>query len=496
MFDVNFNLDKKFFNIGFFQKIFVSETSTGYADYNFFVNFVSGGVVNDSISGEELAVNGLAAGRVSYLDGPYGINEPAIDENGLFGSPAFEQLIPYSDDIREADSVSGTVLSADSWQADSTAQRCRFSVYTQDSVLYTFSCKIKSIGRTSSIYLEHYSSESGNYYDIKNLSDQYQEYATTVLGKLGGGIVSFGVRDLGSAPFPVIFIKEMQVTATQYKMPFVFNDTGSALAIPENFSDADQGYKFPIDEMPELRDALDGVADGVDVFDNIGAEGANISVVGNTATVNTTGTGNDNRFFITRSLINAEIAVTFSLNQECTIKVYDYGIPAFITQQLSAGTHSIRVLASGSGSVNMTAVDAGTVVTINSLEHVSPAQGKITVKWRPMFSSGDLTGTINILTANDEASSFLLFDADNDLLKLTDGTNTSQVACSPVADTEYEITAQYDETNGMVISLSESAGTTVDFAGRFPIADDLSYFWEAEAPQYVKITHIEKESGL
>jgi len=131
-----------------------------------------------------------------------------------------------------------------------------------------------------------------------------------------------------------------------------------------------------------------------------------------------------------------------------------------------------------------------------SVEHTLPAEAKATIKWRPMFNSGDVAGIVNIWTANDESGSACFFDADNNLLKLTDGTNTSEVSCVPVVDTEYEITCQWADPCGMLISLGGVPGTTVSFAGSIPNADDLSFFWGAEEPQYIKLISIEKESGL
>jgi len=376
-------ISRPLFNGGVFRTDLLAKTHYFYCTFN------TGSTPKDKISMVHIQTTGLAAGRVSYHGGTYGINEPTIDTYGLFGCGAFTVLNGKSNDIsNDYWDTDATILITGTNEIQATAQgdRIRKTINTTAGKYYTLSfyAHVEPGGKTSGYQMFHYFSDT-SHTSALTLSETRKRYHVTVLGAASGGVVSFGFRDNNPDNWSKIYIDTINVTEGSLLCPPVINDTTTALAIPENFSDADQGYKF--DNEGQLFTALNGT-DGTD------------------------------------------------------------------------------------------------------------AQGKITVKWRPMFNSGDLAGSINIITSNDEASSFLLFDADNDLLKLTDGTNTSQVACSHVADTEYEITAQYDETNGMVISLNGLAGTTVEFAGMFPNADDLSFFWEADAPQYVKILSIEKESGL
>ena len=54
---------------------------------------------------------------------------------------------------------------------------------------------------------------------------------------------------------------QVQLTKTPYALPYIKTEDAT-VSVPENFSDADQGYKFSITSMPKLLDALDGVADG------------------------------------------------------------------------------------------------------------------------------------------------------------------------------------------------------------------------------------------
>lgn len=364
-------------------------------DYNFYCSFKEGAIPADKVSRTLMQTTGLAAGRVSYHGGPYAVNEPAIDKNGLFSCPAFVQYLYNIEDFSSDnwDVQSNVVLTPNSAIApDGTLTATKYSLLgptlrAVNHVVPPLSCDItasvwvKAIVDTS-IYFR--STLDGEIF-TKNIlvSDGWLRVNGTLAVDYDSYTL-YGFYDISGGIGDRFYFWLPNITDTPILMPCVHNDTDAPIAIPENFSDTDQGYKF--DTAGQLLNALNGT-DGTD------------------------------------------------------------------------------------------------------------AQGKLTVKWRPMFNYGDLTGSINILTANDEASSFLFFDADNDLLKLTDGTNTSQVACSPVADTEYEVTAQHDETNGMLISLDGTEGTTVPFAGRFPNADDLSFFYDAQAPQYVKTMNIEKEAG-
>ena len=375
-------ISRPLFNGGVFRTDLLAETHYFYCTFN------TGYTPKDKISRVHMQTTGLAAGRVSYHGGPYGINEPAIDKYGLFSCGAFENRIGYSDDL----SVSAWVKSQfiDSGETTTTPDGSITKWWTMGDG-YVYQTRTYTVGATYTYGFWAKADRDitigirrpGTYSSPEqvDLTTEWQFFSYSGVAENASGNFLFENRvsnGFSGTEFNLALSK-IRMYESSFLYPYV-----DGLS-PENFSDADQGYKFPIDG--KLLDSLYGT-DGTD------------------------------------------------------------------------------------------------------------AQGKLTVKWRPMFNSGDLTGSINILTANDEASSFLFFDADNDLLKLTDGTNTSHIACSPVAGTEYEIIAQYDETNGMVISLDGTAGTTVAFAGRFPNAYDLSYFWEAEAPQYVKITSIEKESGL
>lgn len=125
------------------------------------------------------------------------------------------------------------------------------------------------------------------------------------------------------------------------------------------------------------------------------------------------------------------------------------------------------------------------------------AQGKLTLPWTPTFAAGDLTGDINILSANNSVTDLLYFDATNNLIKSTDGTNTAEIACSPVSGTTYEISLDYKGSiSKMQLSLDGSPGSLETFAGSFPYSTYLNFGYQAEAPQYIDSFNITKLSTL
>lgn len=429
----------------------INGEQSSFDDYSFFVEFLTGQTPTDKVSSTSMQTTGLAAGRVSYHGGSYGINEPAVDVDGLFGCGVIENLI---DDPEDTSQWSGS----GPWTNIVTVGVGTHVLSTDvDVATVSISAGTATIGGTATATFGN-----PDTFDVTG--------AGTV-------IIQTDTED-----------PKAQITATACKLPYV-----NGLS-PENYSDADQGYKFPIDEMSKLRDALDGVADGTILISEPEFTTYATTTAGSVIDDNTfasTGIGG-----VYKQIIESNTRYEVFIDLETTSS--DVALHNALSSTAFIGRNGTHRFTGGDTVFYLRNYSAGTTtVSALTLREVSPAKGKITVKWRPMFNSGDLTGTINILTANDEAGSFLFFDATNNLLKVTDGTNTSQVACSPVADTEYTIDLAYDgDLNKLVISLDTIEGITTAFVGRFPVADDLSFFWDAQAPQYVSIVEIAKDSGL
>ena len=124
------------------------------------------------------------------------------------------------------------------------------------------------------------------------------------------------------------------------------------------------------------------------------------------------------------------------------------------------------------------------------------AEGTLTFKWKTGYSSADVSGNLNILSFDGTTDSAISYDADNNLIKITDGTNTASKALTVVADTEYMIQATWGLVSGspkMQIAVNGTAGTQATFAGTFS-PSDIYFGLENEELQYVKDFMVYKEA--
>lgn len=113
-----------------------------------------------------------------------------------------------------------------------------------------------------------------------------------------------------------------------------------------------------------------------------------------------------------------------------------------------------------------------------SVKQVSDAQGQIEIPaWTPAFSTADVSGVINILTADDGTTIILSYDADTSQLKATDGTNTATVPLTVVSGAGYNIKVQYSAA-GLRVGVDDVFGSYVTFTGRFPVGAKLSFAWD------------------
>jgi hypothetical protein len=176
---------------------------------------------------------------------------------------------------------------------------------------------------------------------------------------------------------------------------------------------------------------------------------------------------------------------------EATFRIFDYVEGAMQVSEFS-GAGAISRDANGTYTERFTAPDNILVFkrTVNpttlkfeiiSVKEISPAQGELVVEWMPMFSTANVTGVVNILTANDDAGSFLFYNGATQEIHAFDGVNTATVPCVPVAGQLYEIGFTWGENTGqkMQLSLDVSIGSITPYNGRVPVADALSFGWTA-----------------
>lgn len=116
------------------------------------------------------------------------------------------------------------------------------------------------------------------------------------------------------------------------------------------------------------------------------------------------------------------------------------------------------------------------------------SQGTLIFKWKTGFADADVSGNLNILSFDGTTTSAISYDADNNLIKITDGTNTASKALTVVADTEYTIQATWGLFSGspkMAIAVNGTAGSQADFTGIFTHSD-IYFGLENEELQYIK----------
>lgn len=389
-------ISRPLFNGGVFRTDLLAETHYFYCTFN-----TGSTTPKDKVSKESMQTSGLAAGRVSYHGGPYAVNEPAIDKYGLFGCGAYTQLLAKSEDFSSAPWVATGCTNTPNIIAcpigSLTASMLEFDGSIDSRIIQNVTGLTIGNAYTFTVWLkgtngEKITIEALLFSKQITLTDEWVRYQLDIPSSVATYTVIRLIYRSGDTA-TTVYAWGGQLTEGTFVYPYAENNTSSWLAIPENFSDTDQGYKFSINA--QLLTAL---------------------------------TGTD-------------------------------------------GTN---------------------------------AQGKLTVKWRPMFNYDQATINNNIFSLKNDA--FTLYSKTDGYVIFSDGTKYPGALINFQADTEYTITLQYgphpDYVNALKMKLIITDGTTiwqssvVDFDGSFNPADYLSFFFGAEYPQYVKEISIEKESGL
>lgn len=127
----------------------------------------------------------------------------------------------------------------------------------------------------------------------------------------------------------------------------------------------------------------------------------------------------------------------------------------------------------GCGPVFTSGTSAGTVATdlaLNDANHDNEAGGYY-LEWRPTFSTSEADGNIEILSLNS-AAGLLFYDADNSLLKSTDGANTASVALTVTKDTTYKLWVAYGGSS-LQVGYNSSEGSAASYDGAFSSGSEL-----------------------
>jgi hypothetical protein len=304
-----------------------------------------------------------------------------------------------------------------------------------------------------------------------------------------------------------------QITLSTYRLPYVVNSTAGEVSVPFNGSDDDEGVKYSIGSGSQLLDALNGVADGSELVTNgdfgDGTTGwtsvnATLTIVDGALKVTKTSTDGQ-----ARAAIITEIGKKYKFIGKLKEKTTT-GSTRVQVGSSAGNTDVLNVVTTvGSFSYDFTAISTTSYIQLYSaldtglyeiwddisIKQISPAQGEVVLKWRPMFDAADATGDVNIITANDEATSIVFWDQSENKLTAFDGTNSATVDCAPVAGTDYEIRLVYGDNSGlkMQLILDGIAGALATFDESFPFDTYLSFAWETSVWQEIELVKMYKE---
>ena len=498
-------------------------------DYSVYYLYSVPTLFTDKVS-KQAMTSDFDADRVDGEGGTYAENIPVVYDSWLFHYPTYENLIFYSEDISQSVWLTGlppTITGTDGFT--STQQYCYLdqNITTVDSAVYTFSfvASVESGGHTTGYTIRHNGSETGSS-TVLVLTEIPTEYCVTVLGKSGGGTIDFGIQDLNSSNWAKLTISNFQVTKSTYRLPYVKTEA-STVTVPNNAGSADEGNFFPIGDGSTVGDnllnAFDGVADRVEIVTDGDCEsdvpimnGVSFETYQITSALSseqsssgakslkctTTGAGFSNvRFpdgsdcglssgsyyehsvdiYIPSTSTGTKVFFGYRDNAGTTIWEYnDYAISqdqwVTLTQRFTDDDVQ-RLLYIGIGTDAIT----GDVFYLDnfSVKEVSDATAELELEWMPMYSAGDIGADVNIIDI-DGTGNYLIHDDVNNLLEVTDGTNTATVACSPVAGTSYKINIPWGDNSGqkMQIFLDDVGGSAVTNAGTFSPGNYLKFAYD------------------
>ena len=231
--------------------------STSQADYNQTIVIASGTSLTvycrtfavgtayfDNISVREVLFDQPDA-PLTLFEHPTNIPRVEYDADGnrlgLLVEEARTNLITYSEDFSNAAWAFGSLIETNvssaagiAPDANNSASSIIFSgqyknrkqrVTTSDGVSYTFSVWIKRISGNANLALIHESSATGTSTNI-TITDEWQRYDVTVLGRVGGGFVFFGIQDRNTSGFGEILIYGAQVEEASFPTSYI-KTTGS-----------------------------------------------------------------------------------------------------------------------------------------------------------------------------------------------------------------------------------------------------------------------------
>jgi len=198
-----------------------------YTDYNFYLNSSFADIVST-----QPMVTALDSGRVDYSGNTYGANEPVIDGGKLLTGGSFTNLIIRSEDTSN-------------WTGSGPWTQ---SVNITSTGTYTVSTDLN--GATVTVTAGTATIDAG-------ASATYGSPDQFVVSGTGTVTISTDTAD-----------PKAQLTKSTYKLPYV-KTTTDTITVPLNYSDDDEGYKWPIGSvLPDIDSDYWQEVDGVELVTN------------------------------------------------------------------------------------------------------------------------------------------------------------------------------------------------------------------------------------
>ena len=452
----------------------------------------------DIVSSQDLIIE-LEANRFNDVSGDaIALNAANLDPDNTLnvGPGVYWQLIKKSEDISDGvvwDFTQIPILTATTFLANAQEATIYQNISTLDSTLYniSFKAKIEAGGQTTGYQFRHRFSETGNQTDL-TLTEDMEQYNLTILGASGGGTIQNGFRDSNTSNWSLVTITDFQVTQSSYRLPYAPNDSAvSTLPIPTNSSNGG-GYSYAIDE--DLRNAFDGVADGVEEVVNGDTEAALPTIdlanidnnnVTSTQSIEQAHSGlksikavktNTTTGAATRFINNSNMGLSDG-NFETSVWVFLPSGQAITSLQLRwrNGDASVTILDStivtdtwielkgrvkdaiwSDGSADRILWVTAITDTVSgeywyiddqSVKQISPAQGQLVIpEWRPKFDfdqMGSSSAHLITLINNAATAEYLLRHRIIGVMQLTDVTNIASVTPNYQANIPYRITAKW-----------------------------------------------------
>ena len=512
---------------------FAPRRGNGLLRYDFFEDLsVTPPIDKVSSKAMSVVIAGIRADVINGVYAEFPVNTPTImvDGDGRWcrSVGAYENICVWSNDFTQWPKASGgvglppVITSNFSNAPDGTQTASRFQcnlaggITTLDTSKLNLTITFSDGDSTGGIWLKSNTGEDQKVgFNVagdlkKTIATLWQFFpysrttATTSTIRLGlrGGYEMDDTCDIS--------VWHCSFNAGKYILPYIETTGSSRLSVDESGSETN-GLKYAdiSSNLSGLRDALDGVAEGEVIvngdFSSFTNERPDDWVVSsndeptqdyveeNANGMRMVSTSGDNWWIFQNGLAignKYEISLILHSVESGGVRFIGAG-GAEIFKATAPGETKIRMIAD---SLNLTfqvtdRADTDLVIKSISVKEISQSKGRMVIPLKFGFNAGDVSGILNILTADADPLTFLTLDATNNLLQFTDGTNTATAYLSTVSMEKVIVTLDWGLLNGtpkMRVSINGLYGVIVDFVGQIPmVADNFVRGWDSKELIYI-----------